>query len=155
MQAQNRFVATGNITTSSDVYALGVLLYELISGRSPYAGPTHELPLRILSDEPIPLSEGPRDLGPIVRMALQKAPADRYDSVAHLRDDVELLLAGLPVRARAYTATDSGDEVHPATSYSVCPRKCVSSTTGGGRYLGHIPRPGRRKQVQKNFASAR
>ena len=85
-----------NITTSSDVYALGVLLYELISGRSPYAGPTHELPLRILSDEPIPLSEGPRDLGPIVRMALQKAPADRYDSVAHLRDDVELLLAAFP-----------------------------------------------------------
>lgn len=107
-------VRGGAITTATDVYALGVLLYRLISGRPPYSvhGDFEELVQQICVDEPPPPSaHGPRgaqavstrDLDAIALKALRKTPAARYATVDALSDDVLRALERRPVRARQDT----------------------------------------------------
>jgi len=94
------------LTTSSDVYSLGVLLYELLTGRRPYrlaARTPGELAAAVVQQQP----ERPgtavrlhRDLDHIAMMALRKEPARRYASAEQLSEDVRRHLEGLPVQAR-------------------------------------------------------
>ncbi len=94
-------VRGGAITTATDVYALGVLLYVLVSGTHPTAegraSPADEL--RALFDvEPARLGLG--DLDNILAKALRKDPPERYQTVAALGLDLERLLRHEPVSAR-------------------------------------------------------
>ncbi len=121
------------ITTASDVYSLGVLLYELLAGRTPYRvenGLLHEIERAICEQEPerpsaalfravppaadeIARARGTRphslgrrlqgDLDNVVLMALRKEPGRRYGSVAQLSRDVDNHLQSLPVLARPDT----------------------------------------------------
>lgn len=103
------------ITTTSDVYSLGVVLYLLLTGRSPYrsALDSAEDAIReICNTEPMRPSaavralagaaaQSPgRDLDAIVLRALRKEPDKRYESVERLADDVRRYLQGQPVNAR-------------------------------------------------------
>lgn len=110
------------VNTQSDVYSLGVLLHELLTGGSPYgklADAPHRLAQVICESEPNRPSssvheEGPGtngnapmrsrqlrgDLDAVVLKCLRKAPVDRYDSVEALAADLRAHLAGLPVQAR-------------------------------------------------------
>ena len=98
------------ITTASDIYSLGVLLYELLSGARPYrhtASPL-ELAQAITKDDPPPLSThaGRRfdsDLQNIVQVTLRKEPERRYASADLLAGDLHLYVAGYPVMARPAT----------------------------------------------------
>ncbi len=102
--------------TAADVYSLGVLLYEMLTGQNPQAKAdqsTLEVCRTILDEEPKPPSHaaeaGQRgllsgDLDNIVLMALRKEPERRYDSVDELREDLERYLGGFPVRASRGTA---------------------------------------------------
>jgi tetratricopeptide (TPR) repeat protein len=89
------------VTTATDVYALGVLLYLLLSGRHPTAEGC-ETPLeaiRALQErQPTPLPLG--DLGTIVDKALRKDPSQRYQTVAALAEDLRHYLQQEPVSAR-------------------------------------------------------
>jgi serine/threonine-protein kinase len=90
------------LTTATDVYALGVLLYVLLSGRHPTThGVTNQAAcLRaVLEVEPPQLGAG--DLDNILAKALCKAPAGRYGTVGALTDDVERYLRREPVSAHA------------------------------------------------------
>ena len=90
------------LTTATDVYALGVLLYLLLSGRHPTAheGDTPAVMVRtLLETEPPRLAMG--DLDTVLAKALRKAPAERYQTVPELADDLERFLRLEPVRARA------------------------------------------------------
>ncbi len=103
-QVQQGVAAAG---TSVDVYALGVLLYELIADASPYGdyGNTAGLLLAILEKQPAPPSrlraqQVDRDLDAICLRALRKRPDDRYASADALVADIDRWLNGDPVEAR-------------------------------------------------------
>lgn len=103
------------VSTASDVYALGVLLYTLLAGQHPYltpGRPQHEIARAILEEEPEPPSavagEGGRrrlrgDLDTIVRAAMRKEPERRYATAERFAADIRRHLAGLPVSARPDT----------------------------------------------------
>lgn len=156
-------VSGAAITPASDIYSLGVLLYELVTGTRPYKFPTrspYEVARIICEEEPIKPSEAAKDqlpgneqkskgkgqlnseLDKIILKALRKNPAERYETEREMADDLERFLGNQPVKAQFYApAQKKKQEIKESElSIAILPFKLFGTSetehTGGDEYLG-------------------
>lgn len=96
----------------TDVYSLGAILFEILSGEPPYKGTSAIEVVRMVAEGPTPLVESgiagfrpiPRELKAICEKAMSHSPTGRYPSAAQMRDDLQAFLEDKPVSACSDTA---------------------------------------------------
>ncbi len=148
-------VQGATIATTSDVYSLGVVLYELLTGKFPYEIPSTGSALdihRTVCETAPAAAHLSGDLDNILAMALRKEPARRYASVREMAEDVERSLESRPVRARPDTMLYRGGKfigrhrVSLAAGFAV-----VASLVAGLIYSQHQAQRAERRfgQVRK------
>jgi non-specific serine/threonine protein kinase/serine/threonine-protein kinase len=129
------------VTTASDVYALGVVLYELLAGKRPYhvANPEPAELLRLVCEEDParPSTVAPArglagDLDAIVAKAMRKEPGLRYASAAALSEDIERHLEGRPVLARRGTTAYRAGKFMRRHRFGVAAACLLAAALGAG-----------------------
>ncbi|MCI0639533.1 MAG: protein kinase [Gemmataceae bacterium] len=103
--APEQLAECAEISAATDVYGLGAILYELLTGRPPFRGQTPlETMLQVQTVEPVSPSrlqpKCPRDLVTICLKCLSKQPRQRYATALELAEDLRRFLDGQPIRAR-------------------------------------------------------
>jgi tetratricopeptide (TPR) repeat protein/predicted Ser/Thr protein kinase len=105
MPPEQAGIGEGGVGPAADVYALGAILYELLTGKPPFkAASAMETVFQVLREEPVPVRRlqpnTPRDIETICHKCLEKDPRKRYPSAVALAEDLQRFQHGEPVRAR-------------------------------------------------------
>jgi beta-lactam-binding protein with PASTA domain/predicted Ser/Thr protein kinase len=113
------------VTASSDLYSVGIVLYEMLTGKVPFNGDSAiEIAMKHLNELPKPPSkirpEIPEELDQVVLRALSKAPEDRYQSAEEFAEDLHRVDAGLPLAPETSEA---------ATALIAVPGATIGGTT--------------------------
>jgi serine/threonine protein kinase len=99
------------VTPAIDVYGLGTILYECLTGRPPFIGSSHfEILSAVVDTEPAEVqslrANVPRDLAIICHRCLAKTPSSRFGSATELADDIDRFLNGQPIRSRSVSQSE-------------------------------------------------
>jgi non-specific serine/threonine protein kinase/serine/threonine-protein kinase len=157
------------VTTASDVYSLGVLLYELLADRRPMllSGMTPAQMLKVVDNEPPKPSEAAPpersrhlhgDLDTIICKAMHRSPERRYASAQQLGDDIRRYLGGRPVHARPDTAAYRISK-YAERNRAMVLAICLSSIAVAGGLLTAVWQTGvaasKEAEARKRFAEVR
>jgi serine/threonine-protein kinase len=148
------------IDKRSDLFSLGVMLYEMVAGRKPFTGDSViTITYNIMNMEPPPLPGAPPGLDQVIRRAMAKEPARRYSSAAEMLEDLRLIQSGAAPRhaAMPLAAPVPASRPAPRSAPAPAPRPLSSAPAmgappmpqpmfggGGPRPAGPVPgvRPG-------------
>ncbi|HSJ63356.1 MAG TPA: serine/threonine-protein kinase [Gemmatimonadaceae bacterium] len=151
-------VVGGKITAATDIFAMGSVLYELLSGARPFEGSTlHNTLYKIVSEDPPPIREVmpglPASLDRIVRKALQKDPSLRYQDSLEMADDLAAVRAELDAEHKTSSTVSLRRSVETAIASQVKSRMrkrtlaglaavlILGAATGGAVWLAMRDRP--------------
>ena len=123
-------VRAQSLDARTDIFSLGVVLYEMLTGKDPFARPTSiDVMAAILTEEPPPISEqrpdAPAELQRIVGKAMAKKPADRYAASKDLLADLKALKSELEFSAKRERGTDSATRLHTEESTAATTQETV------------------------------
>ena len=93
------------INTKTDIYGIGAILYEVLTGQPPFSGNPMQVMYKVCSTNPVPMTEYvptmPKDISIIVEKAMSKAQSSRYQNASEMAQDIKRYLDGFRVHAKA------------------------------------------------------
>ncbi len=148
-------VGSGNYQRGIDIYALGVMLYEMLLGRLPFEGSSMgEVLMKHLTAQP-EIDDLPEPFGAVIRKALAKDPSDRYQTVEEMAedlltaDDVERSLAGVDGRSLGLDVT----RTLPPVDTPVQPPPYAAPVASPSGQVGQPPAPPYAAPIQRQHGA--